>query len=312
MENVEDIIIIGGGPAGYTAAIYTAREDFKPLMICGSQAGGQLMLTNEVENYPGFPNGILGPDLMELFRKQAERFGARFVNDDVTDIDFTKRPFKVSVNGKEYHARCIIIALGASAKWLGIKSEQKFVGKGISSCATCDAPFFKNKNVIAVGGGDTAMEDSLFLTKFVNSVTLVHRRDAFRASKIMQQRVMSNPKIKVILNSVVDEVMGKEKVNAVKIKNVSTNKVTKVNTDGVFVAIGHSPNTALVKGKLKLDDMGYIITKDEVKTDIDGVFIAGDVADKVYRQAVTAAGSGTKAALEARNYLQELKYKNSR
>ena len=310
MENVEDIIIIGGGPAGYTAAIYTAREDFKPLVISGFQAGGQLMLTNEVENYPGFPNGILGPELMDLFRKQAERFGARLIDDDVTDIDLTKRPFKVVVSEKEYYANCIIIALGASAKWLGLESEQKFIGRGVSSCATCDAPFFKNKNVVVVGGGDTAMEDSLFLTKFVNSVTLVHRRDSFRCSKIMGGRVMSNPKIKVMLNSVVEEVIGQDKVSAVRINNVVTNEKTTINTDGLFVAIGHSPNTSILKGKLKLDDLGYIITKDEIKTEIEGVFVAGDAADRVYRQAVTAAGSGTKAALEARAYLQELKYEN--
>lgn len=307
MENTEELIIIGGGPAGYTAAIYTAREDFKPLVISGSQAGGQLMLTSAVDNYPGFPDGVLGPDLMDLFRKQAERFGARFLNEDVTDIDLTKQPFKISVGSKDYHAKCIIIALGASAKWLNIESEQRLIGKGISSCATCDAPFYKNKDVVAVGGGDTAMEDSLFLTKFAKSVTLVHRKDNFRASKIMQQRVLANPKIKVIFNSVIEEVLGKEKVNGVKIKNVLTNKVTNLATDGLFVAIGHSPNTSILMGKLKLDDQGYIITKDEVKTDIDGVFVAGDVADKVYRQAVTAAGSGSKAALEARNYLQNLK-----
>jgi thioredoxin reductase (NADPH) len=307
MENLEDIIIIGGGPAGYTAAIYAAREDFKPLVISGSQAGGQLMLTSAVDNYPGFPDGVLGPDLMDLFRKQAERFGARLINDDVTEVDFTKRPFRVLVGQKEYNAKCVIIALGASAKWLGIESEKKFIGKGISSCATCDAPFFRNKNVVAVGGGDTAMEDSLFLTKFASTVTLIHRKDSFRASKIMQQKVLANPKIKVIFNSVVEEVLGTEKVNGVKIKNVLTGEVTTLSTDGLFVAIGHSPNTSILKGKLKLDDLGYVIAKDEVKTEIKGVFVAGDVADRVYRQAITAAGSGSKAALEARNYLQNLK-----
>ncbi len=310
MQDIEDIIIIGGGPAGYTAAIYTAREDFKPLVISGIQSGGQLMLTNVVENYPGFPDGVLGPDLMELFRKQAERFGARLMNENVTEVDFTKRPFKVSVDSKDYYANCVILALGASAKWLNIESERKFIGKGVSSCATCDAPFFKNKNVIVVGGGDTAMEDSLFLTKFASSVTIVHRRDQLRASKIMQERVKSSPKIKMMFNSVVEEIMGQEKVTGVKIRNITDNKTATINIDGIFVAIGYTPNTSFLKGKLNLDEQGYIKAKEEVRTEIDGVFVAGDVADKVYRQAVTAAGSGTKAALEARNYLQSLKYKN--
>lgn len=304
----EDLIIIGSGPAGLTAAIYTAREDFKPLVITGLSSGGQLLLTTKVENYPAFPDGIDGPELVESMRKQAEKFGARFANEDVVDIDLSSKPIKIKTSSGEYEANAVIIATGASAKWLGIPSEQKYIGKGISSCATCDAPFFKGKNVVVVGGGDTAMEDSLFLTKFVESVTIVHRRGEFRASKIMQGRVLSNPKIKVIWDSEVAEVLGNGKVTGVKIKNVKSGEVTEMNVDGVFVAIGYAPNTKFLQGKLKLDEQGYIITKDEVLTDIEGVFVAGDVSDRKYRQAITAAGSGSKAALEARAYIQELNY----
>ena len=304
----EDLIIIGSGPAGLTAAIYTAREDFKPLVITGLSSGGQLLLTTKVENYPAFPDGIDGPELVESMRKQAEKFGARFANEDVVDIDFSSKPIKIKTSSGEYEANAVIIATGASAKWLGIPSEQKYIGKGISGCATCDAPFFKGKNVVVVGGGDTAMEDSLFLTKFVESVTIVHRRGECRASKIMQGRVLSNPKIKVIWDSEVAEVLGNGKVTGVKIKNVKSGEVTEMNVDGVFVAIGYAPNTKFLQGKLKLDEQGYIITKDEVLTDIEGVFVAGDVSDRKYRQAITAAGSGSKAALEARAYIQELNY----
>jgi len=310
MQNVEDVIIIGGGSAGYTAAIYAAREDFKPLVICGIQSGGQLMLTSTVENYPGFPDGVDGPELMALFRSQAEKFGAKFMDDTVTEVDFTKRPFKVVADSKEHYANSIIIATGATAKWLGIESEQRFIGRGVSCCATCDAPFFKNKDVAVVGGGDTAMEESLFLTKFVNSVTIIHRRGEFRASKIMQERVRSNPKIKLMMNSVIEEITGDQKVSGIKVKNLEDGIATAMGMDGIFVAIGYTPNTSFLKGKLKLDEHSYIIVKDEVKTDIEGVFVAGDVADHVYRQAITAAGSGTKAALEARGYLQNIKYKN--
>lgn len=306
MEKIEDLIIIGSGPAGYTAAIYAAREDFKPLMISGAVNGGQLMLTNTVENYPGFVDGVMGPDLMEAFRKQAEKFGTRFINDDVVSVDFNTRPFKVSTGDTTYLANCVIISTGASAKWLGIESERKFIGKGVSSCATCDAFFYKNKNVIVVGGGDTAMEDSLFLTRFASSVTIVHRRDQFRASNIMQQRVKANPKIKILLNAVVDEITGNEKVSGVVLRDVLTGKTTAMQIDGVFAAIGYTPNTAFLNGKLETDEQGYLVTKDEVKTAIDGVFVAGDVADRRYRQAVTAAGSGAKAALEARAYLENL------
>ena len=308
---VEDLIIIGSGPAGLTAALYTAREDFKPLVITGVNAGGQLLLTTTVENFPAFPDGVYGSELVDLMRKQAEKFGARFVAEDVISVDFSSRPFKVKTSSAEYQAKSVIVATGASAKWLGIPSEQRFIGKGVSSCATCDAPFFKNKNVVVVGGGDTAMEDSIFLTKFTNSVTIIHRRDAFRASKIMQERALSNPKIKVIWDSAIDEVLGDSKVTSIKIKNLKTGETQQMNIDGVFVAIGYQPNTKYLAGSLALDDQGYIITKDEVKTDIEGVFVAGDVADRRYRQAITAAGSGAKAALEAREYLQKLEYSES-
>ena len=305
---VENVIIIGSGPAGLSAALYTAREDFKPIVITGVEAGGQLLLTTVVENFPGFPDGVYGSEIIDLMRKQAEKFGARFVGENVESVDFSQRPFKVKTPSQEYLANSVIIATGASAKWLGIPSEKQFIGKGISSCATCDAPFFKKKDVAIVGGGDTAMEDSLFLTKFVNSVTIIHRRDSFRASKIMQERVKSNPKIKVIWNSVVEEVLGDTKVTGVKIKDVNTNEQKQLNFDGVFVAIGYKPNTDFLKGKLDLDQAGYIITEDEVKTKIPGVYVAGDVADHIYRQAITAAASGTKAALEVRAFVQNLEY----
>ena len=301
---VENVIIIGSGPAGLTSAIYTSREEFSPLVISGTNAGGQLLLTSSVENYPAFPDGILGPDLIALMRKQAEKFGARFIEGDVVSVDFKSNPLKVKTTYGNYESKTVIVATGASAKWLGIPSESAFIGKGVSSCATCDAPFFKNKSVIVVGGGDTAMEDSLFLTKFVKSVTIVHRRNEFRASKIMQERILSNQKVSVVYNSVVEEVKGDTKVRSVVIRNVETNNTSELQTDGVFVAIGHSPNTSFLKGQLELDSKGFIVTAEEVKTDIPGVFVAGDAADKKYRQAVTAAGSGAKAALEVREYLQ--------
>jgi len=307
---IEDVIIIGSGPAGLSAALYTAREGFNPLVITGLSAGGQLLLTNIVENYPAFPEGVQGSELVELIRKQAEKFGTRFINEDVVDVDFSVKPLRIKTASKEYQANCIIIASGASSNWLGLPSEQKLIGKGVSSCATCDAPFFKNKDVIVVGGGDTAMEDSLFLTKFAKSVTIVHRRDQFRASKIMQDRVLSNPKTKVIWNSALEEILGKTVVTGAKVKDLLTNKTTTLNVQGIFIAIGYTPNTKFLANKLKLDKNGYIITKDEVKTDIQGVYVAGDVADKVYRQAATAAGSGVKAAIEVRTYLQNLHYKN--
>ena len=303
---VENVIILGGGPAGLSAAIYTAREGFDPLVIAGFNAGGQLLLTTVVENFPGFPEGILGPDIVARMRQQAERFGARFADANATAVDFGKKPYAVIADGKAYEASCIIIATGANAKWLGIPSEQGFVGKGVSSCATCDGPFFKGMDVIVVGGGDTAMEDSLFLTKFAKSVTIVHRRDAFRASKAMVERVKANPRIRIMWNSVVEEIKGGLRVEAVRIRNLVTNETTEMPIGGVFVAIGYTPNTELFKGKLKLDEKGYIVAKDEVLTEIEGVYVAGDVADRLYRQAATASGSGVKAALRAREYLQGL------
>ncbi|MCL5101948.1 MAG: thioredoxin-disulfide reductase [Candidatus Marsarchaeota archaeon] len=309
---VENVIIIGSGPAGLSAALYTAREDFKPLVITGVEAGGQLLLTTVVENFPAFPDGVYGSELIDLMRKQAEKFGARFIGENVDSVDFSSRPFKVKTSSQEYEANSVIIATGASAKWLGIPSEKNFIGKGVSSCATCDAPFFKKKDVAIVGGGDTAMEDSIFLTKFVNSVTIIHRRDSFRASKIMQERVKSNPKIKIIWNSTVEEIKGSGKVESIMIKDVNTGKETEMKVDGLFVAIGYKPNTDFLRGVLELDQAGYIVTQDEVKTKIEGVYVAGDVADHVYRQAITAAASGTKAALEVRAYLQNIAYSGSK
>ena len=307
---VEKLLIIGGGPAGLSAAIYASREGFNPLVIAGMNAGGQLLLTSVVENFPGFPDGVDGPVIIDLMRKQAEKFDTRFVDQNVTKVDFAKRPFKVFTEDAEYEADSVIIATGANAKWLGIESEKKLIGKGISSCATCDGPFFKNKDVVVVGGGDTAMEDSLFLTKFVNSITIVHRRGELRASKIMQERVKSNKKIKFVWDSVIDEVLGDEKVVGVRLKNLKTSATSEMKADGIFVAIGYSPNTAMFNGQVNLDEQGYIEAEDEVKTNIDGVFVAGDVADKVYRQAATASGSGVKAALLAREYLLNLDYQN--
>ncbi len=307
---VEKLLIIGGGPAGLSAAIYASREGFNPLVIAGMNAGGQLLLTSVVENFPGFPDGVDGPVIIDLMRKQAEKFDTRFVDQNVTKVDFAKRPFRVFTEDAEYEADSVIIATGANAKWLGIESEKKLIGKGISSCATCDGPFFKNKDVVVVGGGDTAMEDSLFLTKFVNSITIVHRRGELRASKIMQERVKSNQKIKFVWDSVIDEVLGDEKVVGVRLKNLKTSATSEMKTDGIFVAIGYSPNTEMFNGQVNLDEQGYIEAEDEVKTNIDGVFVAGDVADKVYRQAATASGSGVKAALLAREYLLNLDYQN--
>ncbi|MCL5100852.1 MAG: thioredoxin-disulfide reductase [Candidatus Marsarchaeota archaeon] len=304
---VEKLIIIGSGPAGLSAAIYASREGFEPLVISGATAGGQLELTTTVENFPGFPDGVQGPEIINLMKKQAEKFGTRFVQDDVTDVDFESNPKVITVGEKKYEANAVIVATGANAKMLGLESEKKFFGKGVSTCATCDGPFFKNKNVIVIGGGDTAMEDSNFLTKFANSVTIVHRRDKLRASKIMQERTMNNGKIKLLFNTVVEEIIGDARVTSVKLRNVLTDQVSSMDIDGVFLAIGYTPNTNVFKDKLELDEQGYIVTSEEVKTSIEGVFIAGDVADKFFRQAITASASGVKCALLAREYLSELK-----
>jgi thioredoxin reductase (NADPH) len=302
---MENVIIIGSGPAGYTAAIYTARANLKPLMFEGITPGGQLMITSDVENYPGFEHGVTGPELMAVMRKQAERFGTKFLTKNVEKVDFKKAPFKVWDDEKEYTAGTVIISTGASAKWLGIESEKTLMGKGVSACATCDGAFFRNMDVVVVGGGDTAMEEASFLTRFAKQVYLVHRRDSFRASKIMQQRVLSNPKIKPVYDSVVDHIVGDKAVTGVKIKNIKTNKVDDLKCEGVFMAIGHKPNTDIFKDFVTLNDVGYIVTKPgTTQTNIPGVFAAGDVQDHYYRQAVTAAGTGCMAAIEAERYLE--------
>lgn len=302
----EEVLIIGSGPAGLTAAIYAARADLEPLMIEGVERGGQLMITTDVENYPGFADGIMGPDLMEQMRKQAERFGTRIISSDVTDVDFSKRPFTVSVGPDTYTTDSVIISTGASARWLGIEGEGRLRGFGVSACATCDGFFFKEKELIVVGGGDTAMEEALFLTKFASKVTVVHRRDEFRASPIMIDRVLDHPKIDVLWDSVVDEIVGDTLVTGAKIRNVKTDEITDFAADGVFVAIGHSPNTKFFNGSVDLDEVGYILTEPGTTvTSVEGVFAAGDVTDKIYRQAVTAAGMGCQAALDAQRWLHE-------
>jgi len=301
------LIIIGGGPAGYTAALYAARADLQPLVIEGFAWGGQLMITSDVENYPGYADGIMGPEMMADFRRQAERFGAEFVTDDVTSVDFSEQPFKVNVGKDEYTARAVIVSTGASARWLGIESEEKHKGRGVSACATCDAAFFRQKDVYVVGGGDSAFEEALFLTKFATRVHLVHRRDEFRASRIMVDRAEANEKIDFILNAVVDEVLGEQNVEGLRLRSTVTGETWEVPADGLFVAIGHDPNTSLFLDQLDHDEAGYLVTQPgSTATNIPGVFAAGDVQDHVYRQAVTAAGSGCMAALDAERYLASL------
>ncbi|MCJ7754370.1 MAG: thioredoxin-disulfide reductase [Thermoanaerobaculales bacterium] len=300
----EPVVIIGSGPAGLTAAIYAARAGLRPLLIEGSISGGQLMLTTEVENYPGFPDGIMGPEMMQLFRNQAERFETRFVTADVTRVDFSERPFGIWVGDDEYRADTVIISTGASARWLEVPGEETLRGHGVSACATCDGFFFRDREIVVVGGGDSAMEEALFLTKFASKVTVIHRRDEFRASKIMAQRVMDHPKVEVRWDSVVDEILGEGTVSGVKIRNVVTGDVEDFATEGVFVAIGHDPNTSLFKGLLDLNEKGYLKTFENTATSIPGVFGAGDVVDFTYRQAVTAAGSGCQAAIDAERWLE--------
>jgi len=311
-EKVRNVIIIGSGPAGLTAALYTARADLSPLILAGVKWGGQLMLTTEVENYPGFIDGILGPKLMENFRHQAERFGAEILNEDVTAVDFKKRPFVIKTADKSYQAKSVIIATGAETNWLGLANEKRLIGRGVSSCAPCDAWFFKDKKVIVVGGGDSAMEEALTLTKFASDVTIVHRRSEFRASKIMVDRAKTNKKISFILNSQVIDVLGKEKVEGIKIKNNKDGSVRELAIDGLFVAIGHHPMTDIFRGQIELDEKGFVVKKTvgegpgafKMVTSIEGVFVAGDVHDYHFRQAVTAAGFGCQAALEAEKWLE--------
>jgi thioredoxin reductase (NADPH) len=302
---VRDLIIIGGGPAGYTAALYAARANLNPLVIEGVTFGGQLMITSDVENYPGYPGGVLGPQMMQDFRAQAERFGAEYLTDDVTEVDFSERPFRVTVGDEEYLARAVIVATGASARQLGLESERALQGKGVSYCAVCDAAFFRQKNVVVVGGGDSAMEEAVFLTKFADKVTIVHRRDEFRASPIMLDRARANPKIDFVTHAVVDEVLGEEgKVTAVEIRDVNTDETRVLPADGLFVAVGHDPNTNLFLDQLDHDEAGYLVVQTgSTRTNVEGVFAAGDVVDHTYRQAVTAAGTGAMAALDAERFL---------
>jgi thioredoxin reductase (NADPH) len=308
MENdIRELIIIGGGPAGYTAALYAARANLQPLVIEGFQWGGQLMITSDVENYPGYPDGVMGPKMMEDFRRQAERFGSEFVTDDVTRVDFSEQPLRVWVDKDEYRAKAVIVATGASARWLGLDSEERLKGRGVSACATCDGAFFKEKHIYVVGGGDSAFEEALFLTRFGIRVTLVHRRDEFRASQIMVQRALDNPKIDFLTPYLVEEVLGERHLTGLRLRNVDTDDTVDVDAGGLFIAIGHDPNTKLFLDQLEHDEHGYLVTKPgTTETNVPGVFAVGDVQDRIYRQAITAAGSGCMGALDAERYLAEL------
>jgi thioredoxin reductase (NADPH) len=307
------VLLIGSGPAGYTSALYSARAELKPIVIAGSGTdmnvgvpGGQLMLTTDVENFPGFPEGVTGPEMMDLFRKQAERFGAEVINEDATAVDLSKRPFTVETEQGKFTCDALILATGARANWLGLESETRLINRGVSACATCDGALYRGKEVAVVGGGDTAMEEALFLTRFGNKIKIIHRRDELRASKIMQERALSHEKIEILWNHVVVEVLGEEGVDGLKVKNVKTDEVSEIAVGALFVAIGHTPNTEIVKGQLELDEKDYIRVQGwNTHTSVEGVFACGDVMDRVYRQAITAAGTGCMAAIDAERWLAE-------
>ncbi|MBV8489015.1 MAG: thioredoxin-disulfide reductase [Candidatus Eremiobacteraeota bacterium] len=305
---MERVIIIGSGPAGLTAAVYAARANLQPLVLAGGLYGGQLMLTTEVENYPGFPEGIMGPDLMIRFREQAERFGARIENVDATAVDFSKSPLTVSTLDTTYEAKTVIVATGASARWLEIPGEERLRGRGVSTCATCDGAFFRGKHIVVVGGGDSAMEEALFLTRFGHRVTVIHRREGLRASKIMADRARSHEKIDFIWNTVVDEVLGETHMTGLRLRNVRDGSAYDFEADALFIAIGHTPNTGIFKGQLDLDEAGYIVSSDGTSTNVEGVFVAGDVYDIRYKQAITAAGLGCRAAMDAEKHLEAMEF----
>ena len=306
MGQIENVIIIGSGPAGLTAAIYTSRALLKPLMIEGEEVGGQLMTTTDVENFPGFPDGIMGPDLMAITKKQAERFGTRFISQNVTKVDLNQRPFKVWIGKEEYQARSLIISTGASAKYLGLEGEKRLLGRGVSACATCDGFFFKDQKVLVVGGGDTAMEEAMFLTRFASEVIIIHRRGEFRASKIMADKALSHEKIKVMWHSTLEDILGETNVEGAKVKNIETGEISQVQCQGIFIAIGHRPNTDVFQGQIKTNEVGYIQTEGQgTRTSVQGVFSAGDVSDDKYRQAITAAGTGCMAAIDCERWLEE-------
>ncbi len=306
---MERVVIIGSGPAGLTAAVYAARANLKPLVLAGGLYGGQLMLTTEVENYPGFPEGIMGPDLMIRFREQAERFGARIENVDVTSVDFASTRLTVRTPDAEFHAKTVILATGASARWLGVPGEERLRGRGVSTCATCDGAFFRDKQIVVVGGGDSAMEEALFLTRFGRRVTVIHRRDGLRASKIMGDRARAHEKIDFIWNTVVEEAIGDGQLEALRLHNILDGSRYDFEADALFIAIGHTPNTDIFKGQIDLDEAGYIVSADGVSTNVEGVFVAGDVNDIRYKQAVTAAGAGCRAAMDAEKYLEALEFR---